>query len=79
MGIWLLSHIALEQALPKRMRISLHDRHEADQRRWIDRVWVAWMMQECAELDIPFIKATKPWPVFELGALGIKLPAHCYE
>jgi len=78
-GFWLLSHVGLEATLPERMRITPLYLREAERRRATNRVWVAWLKHECEQLNLPFIKATKPWPVWKLSESVVVLPPRFYQ
>ncbi|KRA79746.1 hypothetical protein ASD76_17150 [Altererythrobacter sp. Root672] len=71
-GFWLLSHIALEVGLPKRLRMSKEDYRAIERRQSVHRNWLFHLERECEELGLPFERRRKNWPVVELSELGIK-------
>jgi len=72
-GIWMVSYLSTIMLLPARMRgMSDTQRAQMDLRMMLSRrAWEAYLGQECAEFDLPFIPARKDWPTKTLAELGI--------
>lgn len=65
-GFWMGHFFALMWELPARMRTATQAEWDCILTRATRRpkAWEAYLRQECDALDLPFIRYTKPWPVF---------------